>query len=149
MARTRSRFKTFEGYHLTSWSNWKNIQKEGKIKAYLIPPLYEYGDALGVWVWKRRPKGKRLLSIVIRQMETKGESRIVCLAISYRFPDVKRIDGRNLKVTHDCTIGRWIGHKKMRSIILNSDVPIERIRLVKSFDLVKMITKYDQVTDMK
>lgn len=128
------------GYHYTTKTNWEKIKKEG-LKRYLINKreLTEfYPDGIkGIWCWKNKLTGDSHIGSILWQVANKKETTIVKLKIKYKNKDILNLYTYNLY--HSGMIGDWVYHNNESACILNKDVHLNDIELVKEYDLKKLL----------
>ena len=132
------------GYHYTSVSNWEQIKKDGGLLQYRMnhPSLTElYGEmVIGVWVWMFNPLGQSHAGNILYQVGVKGAHEIVKLKVLYDPAKVMRSPaGGELHLFHKGHVENWNYHKKDRSVIVQHDIPLENIKLVKSYNVIDLL----------
>ena len=130
------------GYHYTSKSNWLKIQKEG-LKKYRIDKaelkkLFPKGIE-GIWVWAESPVNNSHIGCLMYQVGTKEETKIVKLKIKFDNENILRKDGRKAILFHQGILGSWYYHSKDKAYILIKDVPLKNIKLIKEYDINKLL----------
>lgn len=140
------------GYHFTSWRNWESIKKNG-LKPYPInkTELLEYFDTMpiGIWVWEYPPVNESELGSVIFQLASKGQTKIVKLAIEYENDDLlyADIDGwpKKIHLYHDGELSfegpGWTYHKGQEAVIIIKPVPLQNIKLLKTYNLMDIVNE--------
>lgn len=133
------------GYHLTSLVNWKKIRKKGLIPYEISNTeiIWAVGEVFkGIWLWKRNPISKDLLFRLIYQFSTKKDFKIVLLKVCYAVTDIYELSyGRIMNIGgHSINLGEWVYEEKHgRVVILGKKVLSENIKLIKIFDLMRIV----------
>lgn len=128
------------GYHYTSYKNWLEIKKQG-----LVPYLIDLKDhrvpvIKGVWLWTQNPIGISHLGNIIRQLAFKSETRIVKLQVNYNYEKRYRLNFQEIKLTHQGIIEKFQYHIDDPSIIITEPIGQKDIKLLKSYDLLDLLT---------
>ncbi len=127
------------GYHYTSISNWERIKKEGlqpyEIQKQSITEAQGY-VVYAIWVWLHQPKDLAHIGNIIYQMAMKNTTQAVLLKVQYNKSDVLSVDGREVKLLHDGTIGNLTYHENVVARLVLSNIPPKDIELIGQFDLL-------------
>lgn len=133
------------GYHYTSLSNWNKIQKEGlKPHPCHTEELSLYFDKPpdGIWIWRKELSPQSELGSLIYQLSTKGETKIVKLAIKYDdFDDLLWHPEGLISLAHSGMIGSFSYHDdNPKAYIVVKPIRPKHIKLVKIFDLMELVS---------
>lgn len=94
----------------------------------------------GIWLWVNNPKNKSHTGNLIYQMSRKHEHQIVKLQVEYDQRDILRTsNGEQVRITHRGDIDGWNYHTLDQSVIVERDIPIENIKLLKVYNLVELL----------
>lgn len=128
------------GYHYTSYKNWLKIKKVG-----LHPQLIMHKDILpilvagtrGIWIWRKRHRGKANVGNVMRVAAVHNTSRVVLLKIYFKDRDIVRRWGQRVRIGHDATIENFVYHSADRDFawLLNKIIDPVDIELIRDYDL--------------
>lgn len=133
------------GWHYTSESNWLSIRSEGLVPYKLYRPelRWYFGRSYfnGVWVWHKPLSLLDELGSVLYQLSTKCDTRIVKLAVRYNDRSILRKGRQRIDICHTGHIGDWLIHvDDPRAYILNDPIPAKRIELLRTFDLMDVVS---------
>lgn len=136
------------GYHYTTLEHWEAIQKVG-LKPSLVQKL-EIEEELrrakgptqlfGVWIWKDEQKGLAHLGSVMRVLAVHNSPQVVVLAVNFNDEDIVRIGYKRLIIPHDGEIGNFHYHTHEEAFLLKDTIPPERITLVRSYNLLELVS---------
>lgn len=134
------------GYHFTSFKEWQSIKKEG-LKPYLLPPdiLEELINnnvnyiAQGIFVFEEQQTGISRLGCLIRQLAFKNSTKLVELEVKYSYSDTMGLGSTRLHIDHEGVIENFIYHKKASGRVLFKPIAPDKIKLLKSYDLMDII----------
>ena len=130
------------GYHYTTYSNWRVIQREG-LKPYLIkkPELEPHfpGGVNGIWIWQNNFSGLSHAGSIIYQVQ-KGDIEIVKLQLRYDEESILK-SGVDTTVTiyHSGTIGNLEYHNGERGVIYMLPIPPKDIKLLNRYNIVRLL----------
>lgn len=143
------------GFHYTSLSNYKKIQKQG-MKPYLIdkPELncHFKEKVRGIWIWCDEQVGVSEFGTLIFQLSTKCDLTIVKLEIDYDeehllVPENKMKD---INITHYGAVGQWQYHQgEERAVISVKPIDKDKIKLLKTFDLLEILERNKNASKIK
>jgi len=132
------------GYHYTSYQCWKHIKKNG-LYTYPIKKrgfIKDFGtdELIGIWLWQHELKGLAHTGNILYQAAMKSTTEIVYLKVEYYKPDTYKplglLPGQEFKIIHDGHIGNLKYHTgKEKAVINQFPIPIERIKLIKIYNL--------------
>lgn len=122
------------GYHYTTYSNWLKIKKEG-----LIPYDVSHKDLKklklkGIWVFKEKCDRQTQIGSIIYQLSTKLEFNIVKLKVYYEEKDCT-----DFEFLHSGKLGALSYSADKNCDLITKKVSVKDIKLVKKFDLVKLL----------
>ncbi len=139
----RNYLLTMKGYHYTSFEAWERIKREGLIPQPLHKPeLSRYFRKIinGIWIWKKRMFGGAHIGSILFQVATKQTLKVVCLEVSYNPQYILKYKGKYIILYHNGLMGDWYYHSgKQTSIIITNPIPPSKIKLVKIYDLKKLL----------
>lgn len=131
------------GYHYTSLTCWKNIQRTGLVPYTIIKPTFREHlgseEAKGIWIWMDMQYGLAHRGCILYQMATKNTTQAVLLAVTYDDDNVLSTKEGWLKIWHSGNIEKLeyhTGHDA--AIIVTVVVPSEKIKLLHEYDLLKI-----------
>jgi len=140
-----------KGYHYTLYKNWLKIKKEG-LRPHLMgneefeetKEIFGIKEIRGIWVWKKKFKGLAHVGEIIYQFADKAGSTVVFLEVRFNKADIlQAIDKTGEKVNfvleHEGSIGNLVYHEKAESWIITKTILPERIKLLKIYNLLKLI----------
>lgn len=141
------------GYHYTGMSNWKSIVADGKMMTYEIRKpdlgLYFSTDVVqGIWIWKRKLVGLSHFGTIILQAGNKKEHEIVMLELQYEPRKIVRYDGREASFKHFGNINGLVYHESEPAVVYRFPLTLDRIKLVRVYELTKIIEAYETVMDI-
>lgn len=143
------------GYHYTSLENWSHIEQVG-LQPYLIrkPEFNELQasgilpmEIRGVWLWPEEPLGLSNVGNIIFQISSKRTLNVVKMKVLYK--EKERLtgnDGSNVNLYHTGTISNdqqsssLIYHSGEKGIIINRSINVDRISLIKVYNLVDLLS---------
>lgn len=131
------------GYHYTSLSCWKKIQKVG-LKPYLIrKPEFRFHigkeEVSGIWIWTQRFNGLSHIGSILYQITTKNTTQVVLLSVSYTTKNVLTDDNGGLIILHHTGhIGNLEYHTfpDDKAVVCLKAISPKKITLIKEYDLL-------------
>ena len=132
-------------YHYTTFEAWKSIQKKG-----LIPQPLRNRQVMKVladeglvkpsvtWLWSTLTVREHIGNI-IQRLADHDSTKIVWLQVEYTPRQVYQPEGFNVKVTHEGNVGKFNYHHLTKSVLLDKTVKPKYIKLIKLYDLEKLL----------
>ena len=137
-----------ETWHYTDARNVKSILKKGLIpyrlnlKAVSEATRKEWGikNPKGVWLWKKRQRGVSHAGIILNQFVRKEAKKVALLRVLVKHEEVNSWPNKlSISTYHVGFIGKWYYHWRTQAWISRVKIPPERIKLVKVYDVVKLL----------
>jgi hypothetical protein len=132
-----------EGYHFTSFLNWRMIEEQGLLPQPIGGKLNEILEGRsGNWVYIHELQGRALVGTLLYIAARHITDQIVLLGVSYSDEDLVWGENQNLMVMHDMPDGGpnhqyWLAGEM--AAILFKRIPPKQIRMIRLYDLQEMV----------
>lgn len=129
------------GWHWTARANWESIQLTGEMHEYPLKKFDEYEWAqdlkTGIFAFREGPLDDLdEIGCVLFQSMSKRSLQVVLLHITYNEIDTR---GESCRLWHNGALGwpgnEWVYHEEKEIIALRGPIPLERVELIKEYDL--------------
>lgn len=131
------------GYHYTSKENALKIQKEGfKPLLILKEELMEYfpKGVMGTWLWQNKLTPEEHLHTVLFQYCTRKSPDIVLFEVQFDGRDALYYGEQRVELSHVPILIDYRLDTSPKSVICTKPIPPEDVRLIKEFDLIKLLS---------
>lgn len=137
------------GYHYTTETNWKTIQKTGLLprivsddKLKTLRELVPNWDGLGIWVWKDLLEPVAHAGSILFQVATKRDPHIALLRVHFD-PSTRLCDDHDNTVLlrHHGSLQAWVYHTKEPAWMVVKPIPKEQITVLDVYDVVTLLQR--------
>jgi hypothetical protein len=137
-------------YHFTTLANWQRIQQSVLEPRRIIWPAtvksQGWPEVYGIWTLQDKPTAEQEAALVLYMIARHGTPDIVQLEID--MPPASLLagfdlepGGKRLTINYTFNIEQYSLRPNMPSAIIKTHVPLDRIKLLRHYDVIKQLTQ--------